>query len=200
MSKLIVILDPAHGAEVPGKRSPDGTHREYQWSRQICNALFDKLQAAGIEVVQTNGGNTEIGLSKRAKFATAYPKDTGQTKLLVSIHNNAAGSGATWLKARGWSVYTSKGVTYSDKLAEVVIETLTKDFPELTKRYYAPGENNKDFEENFTVLMGSGYAAMLIEWLFQDNQEDLEVIKDETTNARLVNSLLNALKSINATL
>ena len=34
MRKLIVILDPAHGSDVKGKRSPDGTHLEYLWSMQ----------------------------------------------------------------------------------------------------------------------------------------------------------------------
>ena len=30
---ITIILDPAHGEDVPGKRSPDGVHREYRWSR-----------------------------------------------------------------------------------------------------------------------------------------------------------------------
>jgi N-acetylmuramoyl-L-alanine amidase len=29
MNKPIILLDPAHGEETPGKRSPDGNHREY---------------------------------------------------------------------------------------------------------------------------------------------------------------------------
>ena len=28
---ITIILDPAHGEDVPGKRSPDGVHREYRW-------------------------------------------------------------------------------------------------------------------------------------------------------------------------
>ena len=43
MRKLIVILDPAHGSDVKGKRSPDGTHLEYIWSREICKKLKDRL-------------------------------------------------------------------------------------------------------------------------------------------------------------
>jgi N-acetylmuramoyl-L-alanine amidase len=30
MKKLVIILDPAHGEEVAGKRSPDGLFREYK--------------------------------------------------------------------------------------------------------------------------------------------------------------------------
>lgn len=29
MKKLTIILDPAHGIDIAGKRSPDGKHREY---------------------------------------------------------------------------------------------------------------------------------------------------------------------------
>ena len=43
MRKLIVILDPAHGSDVKGKRSPDGNHLEYIWRREICKKLKDRL-------------------------------------------------------------------------------------------------------------------------------------------------------------
>ena len=36
---LCIILDPAHGNDVKGKCSPDGTHKEYLWSREICKRM-----------------------------------------------------------------------------------------------------------------------------------------------------------------
>jgi len=41
MSKYLYILDPAHGANTPGKRSPDGKHREYKWSREIISMILN---------------------------------------------------------------------------------------------------------------------------------------------------------------
>ena len=38
--------------------------------------------------------------------------------ILVSIHANAFGNGREWTKARGWSVYTGKGQTRADLLAD----------------------------------------------------------------------------------
>ena len=35
MKKIAVILDYAHGSDVAGKRSPDGRHLEWRWSRMV---------------------------------------------------------------------------------------------------------------------------------------------------------------------
>lgn len=39
------------------------------------------------------------------------------------------------------------------------------------------GDNDK--ESKFTVLMGSGYSAVLLEWLFQDNREDVALLTSD---------------------
>lgn len=31
-----ILIDNGHGRETPGKRSPDGTLREYAWNRLIA--------------------------------------------------------------------------------------------------------------------------------------------------------------------
>ena len=53
---LCIILDPAHGNGVKGKCSPDGTHKEYLWSREICKKLASKLDTLGYEVHFTTQG------------------------------------------------------------------------------------------------------------------------------------------------
>ena len=44
MKKINIILDPAHGKNVAGKRSPDESHFEYIWSRDRCKSLENKLK------------------------------------------------------------------------------------------------------------------------------------------------------------
>ena len=65
MKQITVILDPAHGSDVPGKRSPDGTHLEYRWSRERVKSLRTKLKAKGYDVLVTTESETEPGLSRR---------------------------------------------------------------------------------------------------------------------------------------
>lgn len=91
MRKLVIILDPAHGEEVPGKGSPDGTHKEYKWSREICEKLKTHLTCLGFRVEITNPTDKEIGLSRRKEFASKVNTNPGEFKFLVSLHNNAAG-------------------------------------------------------------------------------------------------------------
>lgn len=189
MKKLVVILDPAHGEETPGKRSPDGKHREYKWSRNILKKLDCKLKQNDYRVEYTTTTDHEPGLSKRKNFATNLEVDPGQSKLMISLHNNAAGIGTEWMNATGVEIYTSPGKTKSDTYAEIVYNQLQEDFPDLKFRGLK--------EAKFTVLMGGGYYGMLIEWLFQDNENDVELLSDETTNEELVNSLFKAIETIN---
>ena len=190
--KLIIILDPAHGEDVMGKASPDGLHREYVWSRHICKLLKQDLEEKGYQVEVTNDSLKEIGLSKRQRIANQINCPAGHKKFLVSLHNNAAGSDGQWKNARGFEIWTSPGKTSSDKFAGIMLENLAKDFPQF---------KNRGLKENtFTVLMGSSYSAVLIEWLFQDNKEDVEVLKNDTQNNLFINSLVKSTEEIDKTL
>ena len=190
MRKLIVLLDPAHGADVLGKSSPDGTHREYLWSRRRVANLKVLLTHEGFEVFETTTSQNEPGLTRRKNYANQICR--GQQKLLLSLHNNAKGKDGKWHDASGVAVYTTKGITKSDRCAKILLDQFSKDFPELRIRRYSVGELDGDFEENFTVLTGSDYMACLIEWLFQDNKVDVERLKDAEFNSRFETSLVKA--------
>ena len=192
---IIVILDPAHGADVKGKCSPDNRHREYRWSRDRVNAIAPILRNLGYEVYVTTKSENEPGLSKRRDFATNLRK--GEKKLLLSLHNNAADNGSNWTSARGVEVYTTPGVTKSDICAEYLLKQFKEDFPEIKLRYNKDANLERDKEEKFTVLMGSDYMGVLIEWLFQDNKEDVDLLTDPEVNRRFEDSIVRAVESIN---
>lgn len=198
MKKLVIILDCAHGADVKGKCSPDGTHREYKWSRLICGKLRDKLESLGYRVEYTNKTENEIGLSQRKNIANNIKIDSDQVKFLISLHNNAAGNGSNWINATGFEIFTSKGQTLSDKFAQVIMSNLQKDFPESNgfKHRVDLTDGDLDKEENFTVLMGN-YYGILLEWLFQDNKEDVKLLNDEIINNKLIDSLIKSINYIN---
>lgn len=44
-----VLIDNGHGAETPGKRSPNGRLRECAYTRQIAIRIASKLHQAGID-------------------------------------------------------------------------------------------------------------------------------------------------------
>ncbi|MDR2003363.1 MAG: N-acetylmuramoyl-L-alanine amidase, partial [Prevotella sp.] len=176
--KLLIILDPAHGEETPGKRSPDGRHREYKWSRERLKVIEHLLLAHGYTVVWTNETDREIGLTNRKNVANLLSqKDKTLTPLLVSLHNDASGVTPEWRQASGVSVWTSKGRTTSDIFADFFIQRITEWMPEVKRRIYSPAYLDRDFENDFTVLMGD-YSALLIECLFQDNKEDVSLLEN----------------------
>lgn len=179
MKKLLVILDPAHGEETPGKRSPDGRHREYKWSRERLKVIEYLLLAHGYTVVWTNTTDTEIGLTRRKNNANDLAKQhPGLIPFLVSLHNDAKNSFSEWQSAAsGVSVWTSVGQTTSDIFADYFLQRLTQWMPSVRRRLYSPDYLMRDFESNFTVLMGN-YSAVLLECLFQDNKEDVLLLED----------------------
>lgn len=193
MKSLTIILDAAHGEEVPGKRSPDGLFREYKWSRETISKLSVKLKELGYEVFESNPTDREIGLSKRADNAN---KISRKNKIFISIHSNAAGNGVKWMNATGFSVYTTKGNTNSDYVAEVLMNQFIGDFPELKTRIDM-SDGDKDSEEDFTVIQKTNCPAVLIEWMFQDNKNDVNVLMNEKYNNKFVSSMVSAIEIIN---
>lgn len=197
MKKLVVILDPAHGSDVAGKQSPDGTHKEYKWSRNIVAMLTEKLKAAEFEVVVSTTSDKEIGLDKRAQNAN---KVKGEHKFFISLHNNAAGNGTNWREARGFEVYTTPGLTTSDKYAEIVLKQLMQDFGSIEKVRPDLTDGDLDKEANFAVLRETKCPAILVEWLFQDNIQDVAYLKNPEINEKFCDSLVKALITIDSTL
>ena len=195
MKNYTIILDAAHGVETPGKRSPDGKFREYKWSREIVKKLKYALELEGFKVYETNTTDNEIGLTKRANNANSVkaPK-----RLFISVHANAASNGQ-WSKARGYSVYTTKGKNNSDKVAEQILRDFQKNFPELKGRFDL-SDGDLDMEENFTVIYKANMPAVLLEWLFQDNKEDVALLTSPVYNNRLISSLVESIKTLDQTL
>lgn len=194
MAKRIdIILDAAHGKDVPGKRSPDNRHFEWKWSRMIISKLKPKLESLGYIVHETNKTDNEIGLNRRVEIANSI-RSKNNKKVLLSIHNNAAGNGSSWMNATGFSFYTTKGQTTSDKFADACWIAFHKMFPNENHREDM-SDGDKDWEANFAVLLGKGYYAVLAECMFQDNKKDVEKLLDPAFNEKIVDAFVNAIES-----
>ena len=180
-----VLIDPGHGIDTPGKRSPDGRFFEYLWNRQVADILRDNLAANGIDaeilVTETN----DIPLRTRAMRANKVCNRVGVNNvLLVSVHANAAGMGDRWMNATGWSCYTTKGVTRSDRLADCLYKTFKDEFPEKRMRVdYSDGD--PDIEEDFYIIKKTLCPAVLLENFFYDNRDECAWLLMEETKERV---------------
>ena len=191
MSKYLYILDPAHGANTPGKRSPDGKHREYKWSREIISMILNDPRQKQYDIISPYLTVVdEPGLTNRKNTYNNIPST--KPKVVISIHNNAAGMGDKWLNARGFSIYTSIGQTKSDLFAEIFIDTFIQKFKNIKTRVETK-DGDKDYEANFTVLMGN-YYAMLMEVLFQDNIDDVIILNSPAFKNQFVTYFFEGLQ------
>jgi N-acetylmuramoyl-L-alanine amidase len=100
------------------------------------------------------------------------------------------------MNARGFSVYTTKGKTRSDLVAETIMSQLIIDFPELKSR---PDKSDGDLdqEEDFTVIKKTNCPSVLIEWNFQDNKEDVDILLSSEYNSKFIKSLIKSINTLN---
>ena len=147
-----IILDNGHGLNTPGKRSPDGTLIEAIYTRQLVKDLASELEKLGHTVHILVPEQEDIPLNVRVKRINAICRAKGiENTILISIHVNAAGNGSKWLNATGWSVYTCKGQTESDRLADCLCKAAINHFPGRRIRTdFSDGD--PDWEENFTQV------------------------------------------------
>ena len=180
-----VLIDPGHGIDTPGKRSPDGLFLEYLWNRQVADLLLDKLVSMGIDASLVVTETNDVTLRNRVNRVNTICNKVGASNvLLVSIHANAAGNGSSWMNAKGWSCYTSKGKTKSDQVAECLYEAFEEEFPERKIRKDV-SDGDRDWEENFYMLEKSRCPAVLLENFFYDNREECAWMLQEETKRRI---------------
>ena len=171
-----ILIDNGHGLNTRGKRSPDEKFIEAIYTRQLARRIVADLQDRGYDAVLLTPEDDDIPLSERVKRVNAYCKALGNRNvILVSIHVNAAGNGSKWLNATGWSVYTCKGQTESDRLADCLCEAAIKHFPGRRIRTDF-SDSDPDWEENFSLLSDTLCPAVLTENFFMDSQSDLEYL------------------------
>lgn len=183
-----ILIDNGHGLNTSGKRSPDGTFREAIYNREIARRIVLNLVDRGYDAELLVPEDDDIALAERVSRVNAYCKALGkQNVILVSIHVNAAGNGSKWLNATGWSVYTCKGQTASDHLADCLCQAAIKNFPGRRIRTdYS--DNDPDWEENFYILRKSHCAAVLNENFFMDNKSDLEYLQSRAGKQAIVDT------------
>lgn len=171
-----VLLDNGHGAETPGKRSPDGRLREYAYTREIANRVMDKLHAAGIDAQRIVPEETDIPLAERVARANKAYAESGKQAILVSIHCNAMGSGAEWMTASGWSVFVGGNASQKSKL---LARTLAEAALGKGVKVRQPSARVLYWTADLYICRKTNCPAVLVENFFQDNKDDVEFLLSE---------------------
>lgn len=188
-----ILIDPGHGIDTPGKRSPDGLFREYLWNRQVADLILEGLVSAGVDASLVVTETNDVTLRNRVNRVNTICNRLGASNvLLVSVHANAAGNGSAWMNARGWSCYTSKGKTKSDQVAECLYDAFEEEFQDRKIRKDM-SDGDRDWEENFYVLQKSKCPAVLLENFYYDNREECAWMLQEETKKRIASAAVKGI-------
>lgn len=171
-----ILIDNGHGAETPGKRSPDGSLREYAYTRQIADRVVSQLQKADIEAVRIVLEESDVSLQERVARANKIYADTNKQAVLISIHCNAMGSGEQWMAAHGWSVFVDTIASDKSRLLATEIAKVAKS-KKVVVRQQSP--DSLYWTSNLYICKHTNCPTILIENFFQDNKGDVAFLLSE---------------------
>ena len=193
-----ILIDNGHGVDTAGKRSPDGSLREYKYAREIAGRIVSELRKQGFDAERIVTEENDISLRERCQRVNAICNRLGtKNVILVSVHCNAAGNGSQWMNARGWSAHVSLNAsTQSKAFARSLIKVAENEG--LKVRKYA--HQVPYWEQNLAICRDTNCPAVLTENLFQDNKEDVAFLLSEAGKETIVclhvKGIINYLKTI----
>lgn len=162
-----VIIDNGHGKETPGKCSPDGKIKEWDYNRRIAEALYHELVMQGITTLMLVPGEGDVSLHERVSRANRLAQGRSET-VLVSIHLNAAGSDGQWHEARGFTAFVAPN---GSKKSRTLATLLTQEAERVGLRgNRCKGEPYK--VQSLAMCRDTRCPAVLTECAFMDNKED----------------------------
>ena len=183
-----IFIDNGHGQFTAGKRSPDGEFREYYYNRIVARRITSKLTKLGYDAELLVPEEDDISLKERCRRVNAWCLLHGkQNAILVSIHVNAYGNGSEWTKPHGWSIYTSKGNTAADELADCIAESAKNNLPTMRLRCDLQ-DGDFDYEEDFYILRKTLCACVLSENGFMTNEKECHWLQSEEALSAIVNT------------
>jgi N-acetylmuramoyl-L-alanine amidase len=184
-----VFLDAGHGAldaagkyVTPGKRFEHSQGRfhdgkwfyEGVWNRTLTNRVAAKLDKLGIPNLFVSHEYLDLPLDYRVNLANWYHRNF-KKGFFLSNHANASGAG----QARGFEIYTSPGVTVSDRIAEYHWKNVNDLLGNRISYRSDLSDGDHDKEANFYVLVRTAMPSILVEHLFFDNYQDALLLMDD---------------------
>ena len=181
MSKYLLILDAGHSHDTKGKKAFDNSFYEWDFNNKMQYLLKTRAEAHGITVKLTNpnpGTVSDISLTTRANTANNFYRSLNIPKtIMVSLHANAYGS--DFNSARGVEVYHASNASENSKnVAKYLCDSIYNDVKNIDTNFKNRGVKCQDF----TVIYKTITPAVLVEYGFYSNKDDLRILKNNQSN------------------
>lgn len=177
-----IMIDPGHGRPDPGAVGPSGV-QEKVVTLIVAKMLADilapiaEVRLTRTEDVELAPGNED--LYERARLSNNWPAD-----IFISIHCNSVAS----REAHGAEVWTTRGKTGADQLAEAIANSFKRNIPELALRVDM-SDGDQDKEADFAVLAKTKCPAALVELAFISNPTEEALLELPTFQARAARTI-----------
>jgi len=189
--KFLWVLDSGHGEATKGKESPvwsDGTQlKEYAFNREMTRLLMYHAPEFKLKMATIDEGDFDIGLPRRVR--KIHEIKERRPKRVISNHANGWGKDHL---VHGVEVFTSKGATEADVVAEYICKELFS-IKSVNARYDIT-DGDLDKEAHFYILRETKPPAVLIEYGFMTNENECKLLMSESYRLTLAYSVLTALK------
>ena len=198
---MLTLIDNGHGADTPGKCSPDRRLLEYAYTRDIAQRMVDKLNEAGFEAMRIVTEEKDISLSERCRRVNAICNKYGKGNvLLVSIHCDAMPPNDNkWHTARGWSARVSLNASFNSKQLARHLIAAAKECGLKVREY---SRQVPYWSQNLAICRDTLCPAVLTENLFQDNRDDMQFLLSDEGRATITKAnvlgIINYIKDIAA--
>ncbi len=188
---MIILIDNGHGSQTPGKQSPDGRLREYQWTRIAARRLAERLEALGYDARLVTPEDGDIMLSTRVRRVNEVCREHGRDNVaLISLHVNAA-VGDGWQRASGWSGWvSSKGASAGSRRLAALLYC-EAEARGLKGDRCVP--SSLCWEGNFAIVRDTLCPAVLTENLFMTNKEEVDYLLSDEGLATIVDLHVEAI-------
>ena len=172
-TKYTVCLDPGHGPDTVNG-SPDGSYKEREFAWDMYTRIRPLLERHGVNVICTRTEDTKPSLTARCEVSNRAGAD-----LFVSLHSNAEGVSG-WGTTRGLLVYTSSGPMTAKR--NVAATAIVNRAHEAGVLLHGSGVAH---QIEYTVLAKTDAPAVLIEYGFHTNMEDVDLLKNSSYRDKL---------------
>ncbi|UQD53295.1 N-acetylmuramoyl-L-alanine amidase [Bacillus methanolicus] len=176
-----ISLSAGHAKTTPGKQTPDGSMKEWEFNSAVVKYLMaDLANYENVAVLRLDDptGQRDIPLQERSDRANAWGANVH-----IDIHANA--SGAVWSDARGIETYV-----YTTRLKEAV-SLAQKVQANLIK---ATGLKDRGVKAaDFHMLRETKMTAILVECGFMTNKEEAKLLKSDNYRRIVAGAILAAL-------
>lgn len=172
-----ILLDPGHGADTPGKRSPNTNEgfREYSQVRDIAFRLMQDYCHDYRFICPLLFHDVDLGLLKRV-----YKYNQIDCDLFISLHTNAS-------PAIGWSSASGAVSFYRDDKSKQAATRFLKTYAENNDMRNRKARQNR----RFTILK-TKHTGFLIELGFHTNKSDCKKLKDLDKTAYAIKTGIDA--------